>query len=657
MARKRKPAAVLRRSFFLKYINKLTAFIYSLFASLRMAERLSFGDRLYEESYLAGLGKKISRSARGLSERYAEGVIEQSRMLRLASALRDFLAALGLNVYGIFFMAYSLTAIFLYYIVLVLEGGTPHGISAVVVAIVCFVCSLPLMVTSRSLSSVVSESRIMRMLLLSFMGIPEEKMKGTRSVSGTEYMFMSAVIAVLCGIFTYFVHPAYIPLTFVVLTVIFLVSANPESGVILTIAATPFLQFSDLAEELLVAMLLLTAISYVGKLIRRRRIITMSAEIVFLLIFSVFILMTSLFSKGGGETLWDGVLSVILMLGGFILSYNLMRGEKHISSCVKIMMVTFLILCGAGLWNVFYNGIADGVMYSMRENVRPILESNIIYIADGVPVFSVYAVLTVPMLFAYMARRRSVRSVAFSIILMALAVATAFIYGSYETIVALAVEFCLFWMLYSHKSLTALILAAIPIAICVILYPYLSVHLGLPNIAEVIERLMPLPFADSATHQGVIHSTLEMIRDGHLAGIGVGEHAFMSYYPAYSDVISSDTTSSVTLWLKILCWSGLGGLITFALLAVYMLINSMGYLMRARQRSLRCDSLALFCGVFTAILFGTVSGVWANGRMLYLFWVCAGLLAGSVREGRAEELRSTAAVCDAPDAGDTELRF
>ncbi len=655
MARRQKMPNRSQGSVILKTLNLFTAFVYSLFSGGRMSEQLSFGDNMYQNGFLTGIGRNVTRRTREICESYTEGLVERSGMLRLTNVFRSFLATLGLNVYGIFFMAYSLTAVFMYYVPIMLNGHNQHGFSALIVAVVGFVCSLPLMTTSRSLSAVVSESRIIRKLLLSFLGMPAEKLRSTRAISGTEYMFMSAVIAVLCGVFTYFIHPAYIPLVFVVLIVICLVSSNPETGVILSVAMTPFLQFSEYADVLLLAMIFLTAVSYISKLIRRRRVINCSAETVFLMIFCAFVLVASAFSKG--DTVLAALQSVIFMLGGFVLSYNLMRGERHISSCVKIMEVSFILLCLAGIWNVFYNGIADGVIYSMRESVQPIFERNIIYIADSVKVFSVYAVLVAPTIFAYAAKRKSARGVVFSLLLIVLTVATACVYGSYETVVALVVEFCIFWLLYSHKSLTFLLLAAIPVGILAILYPYLSDAFGLPDIGGMIEGLMPLPFAESATHESTVKSTWEMLKDGNLTGIGVGENAFMSYYPAYSDMISADPTTAPTLWLKVLCWSGLGGLLAFVLFGIYTLLNSLGFLMRSERKKFRIDTLALFCGFFTALLFGMITGVWENGRMLYLFWAMAGLLAGAVRDGRANNVQHSAVLADTANESDFELRF
>ncbi len=659
MARKKTPIKKRRRqSFLIGMLNRLTAFVYTLFGNSRLVGGLLSGDQLYQNSLC---GRFLEKNSRNVSKlvglRYADRIVEQSRTLRLIGTVKDFFAALGLNVYGIFFMVYSLSAVFIYYISLMLKGSAPHASSALAVILITFVCSIPLTVTSRSLLSVISESSIAKGVLQRFLGIPEENLRSGKQIGGTEYMFISAISAVVFGIFTYFIHPAYLPLLFALIIVLVLVSASPEVGVVLTVAATPFLQFTEAAEWVLVSMILLTAFSYGNKLLRRRRILIMSAEAVILFLFCAMILAASSFAHGGSETFFDAVLAVILIFGGFFLPYSLMRGKHRISSCTVLMTITYVILCLAGLWNLFYNGIADGMMYSMREDLRPIFDSNIIYIADNAAVFGVYTVLIAPLVFAYGAKQKDAQGVAAAIILTAILVGTTMIYGSFEAMVALLIEFCLFWLLYSRRSRTVLILCTLVVSILMLIYPILSKALGLYDIKSAVEHMLPLSLSDSSIHLSSIKSTLEMLFDGNLFGVGAGDHAFISYYPAYSDAVSANMTTAPTLWLKVLCWSGIGGLVAFAILFLLMLCNSLAYLFRSRAGELRREVLALFGSVFAAVLFGSINGVWDDPRMLYLFWVSVGLLAGAIRDGRSEREQISASFANKFEHTDLELHF
>jgi hypothetical protein len=114
-----------------------------------------------------------------------------------------------------------------------------------------------------------------------------------------------------------------------------------------------------------------------------------------------------------------------------------MDTEKHLLSCVRGLSLALILLSLAGLWNLFYNGISDGVLYSFRETVSPIFKNNIIYLADGPAVFGTFAVLVTPLLFSYAAGKRSVKGIVVAATLLVTVLAATFIYGTYETVFAL----------------------------------------------------------------------------------------------------------------------------------------------------------------------------------------------------------------------------
>ncbi|MBQ8408971.1 MAG: hypothetical protein IJY39_08920 [Clostridia bacterium] len=658
MARKKKEERRRSGSFFINAVDAFTAFIYSFLKGGETSRKVLTDDSYYRESRTAHAFEKNARSlVKDSSIQYIGTFLEQSTTMRAAGAFRSFLAALSLNVYGIFSIVYGLVSIVMYYLSYVLNGKNEHGASALLFAGILIVCAVPMLMTSRSAVSVLAESVIMRKILLSFLGLPVEKLNTRKQIGGNEYMLLSAFLAILFGIFTYFVHVLYIPILFGVVVMISLISSHPEAGVVITVAVAPFLQFTNEPELILAVLILGTMASYVGKLIRHRRTVIFSAECILVFLFCAFILASSIFAVGGAETLQESVLTIIVIVGGFFLTYSLMETEKRLAACMRILTVSFISLCLAGLWNLFYNGIADGVIYSMRESVRPIFENNIIYIADDASVFGVFAVLMTPLIFAYMAKRKSATGFASALAFLAVIVFAAFIYGTYETVVAIVIEFFLFWLIYSHKTMTALIFLALPVAILAMLYPYAATRYDLPEIGELFKGLLPLGFADSSAHLSVIEHTVEMLKDGNLMGIGAGKHAFEAVYPAYADAVSAGADNPASLWLQIICWSGVGGMAVFVVLALLIARNSLGQLSCSRERTMRPEVLALFCSVFTAMIFGSVNCIWDDVRMLYLFWTCVGLLAAYIREAREAEDRKLADYARDDDNTDIELRF
>ena len=98
-------------------------------------------------------------------------------------------------------------------------------------------------------------------------------------------------------------------------------------------------------------------------------------------------------------------------------------------------------------------------------------------------------------------------------------------------------------------------------------------------------------------------------------------------------------------------------MLCFAIAQVLLCGNAMRVLAEGRDKKIRTETLALFCSVTAALLFGTVNCIWSDLRMLYLFWVMAGMLAAYVRVGRANEERRAAVFAFDEDNTDVELRF
>ena len=103
-------------SLFGSWINRFTAFIYSLFAQGGVISFFSRDDS-YDDSICSQALERTARSAKkGKAYKFLEHVIENSKPLQIFGALRKFFACLSLQVYGIFTISYAVTSIFIYYI-------------------------------------------------------------------------------------------------------------------------------------------------------------------------------------------------------------------------------------------------------------------------------------------------------------------------------------------------------------------------------------------------------------------------------------------------------------------------------------------------------------------------------------------------------------
>ena len=638
-------------------VNRLCAMIYSFFINGRIGDMLSSGDTLCKRSYLANVFTQKRGNASRVLLKYPEAVMERSRTSRAMVFARVFLASLRLNVYGMFFAFFGLTSGIVSFIPVMLRGLNALDEGRLITSVIIVLCSVPLLFSSQSAAEAISGSRLMSKIALDVLCVPEEKLRSRRQYGGTMYMFIASLVAMVLGALSYYSDPMYVPMALLGVIVLFLVFSSPESGVIITLALTPFMQYFKNSKAILLVLIAMTAISYFCKVFQKRRQLALSPEISMVLLFCGFTFMGGLFSHGGAETLLDSVFKIAIILGGFLLTYNLINSEKLLDAAFKTMTVSFIALCIMGVWESFFYGISNRIIDSVSPNIFNLSDERVLFLADNGIVFGMFAILIFPMLFAYISKQKSAKGIALIVSLCILAIITAWMRSHYEVMVALIIELVIYWFMYSHKTLTTVIFALIPIGIAVMLYPYAVAYLHWPNISEILMEYMPASVANSAKHSSVIKDVFAMVMDGNFVGIGAGEHAFVSLFPAYASAASVGATNSMSLWLEILCWSGIFGFASFFIFVIFLVKRTCGFLIDQRSSNLRSCALALFCGLIAAMLFGFVYSIWVDDRILYLFWAFAGLLMGYIRLGRdREEIRRTE-FRDVKDERDVELVF
>ena len=652
-----KPKGRSGGSLFAAITDKMFAKIYSFFVNGRIGDMLSSEDTLCKKSFLARTLSRKKRSAKNALMDYPEALMERSVSARAILFIRTFMASLKLNVYGTFFVFYGLISAISYLIPAFVSGFDSFDQYAAILSGVIMIAAIPLLFSSQAAVAALASSKFLHRLVLNVLCVPSERLKVKRKYGGTGCVFVSAILGMLGGILSFFTHPLYLPLLLLGLTAVFLVFSLPETGIIITLAALPFMQYLPSAHIALFIMILITAVSYFCKVFQRKRQFTLSPEITMVMIFCGFIVIGGSFSYGGAQTFADSLAATVYILGGFLLTYNLINTEKLLSACFKSITASFIFLCLIGIWESVYNGISARIIDTISPTISTITQENMLYILDDGVVFGMFALLVFPILFSYVIKRKSFKGMAAITMLAVILFAAAWMCSHYEIIVALLIEMILFWVIYSHQSMTFVLLMAIPVGIVAILYPYAVERFAIPNISEILMEYMPAGMPNADLHSSVVRDVVAMISDGNLFGIGVGEHAFTAIFPFYATEASLGATQPMSLWLQILCWSGVFGLLAFIVFFMFLTKRSLGFLIKSDKRDQRTKVLAAFCGISVSILLGFVYGIWVDTRILYLFWVCTGILMGYVRLGNEDDEARRAAYLSDEHEKDVSVKF
>lgn len=644
-------------SLFTALADRMFAKIYSFFVNGRVGDMLSSDETLCKKSFLARTLSRKHKSPYNALLKYPEALMERSISSRVIHRIQAFLASAKLNVYGTFFVFYGLISAIAYLIPAFVSGFDSFDQYAVISSGVIMIAAIPLLFSSQAAVTALANSKLLSRLILNVLCVPNERLKVSRKYGGTVCVFIAAILGMFGGALSFFTHPLYLPLLLLGLTAVFLVFSLPETGIIITLAALPFMQYLPNAHIALFIMILVTAVSYFCKVLQRKRQFTLSPEITMVMIFCGFIVIGGSFSYGGAQTFVDSLAATVYILGGFLLTYNLINTEKLLSACFKAITASFSFLCLIGIWESVYNGISARIIDTISPKISTITQENMLYILDDGVVFGMFALLVFPILFAYVIKRKSFKGMAAITMLGVILFAAAWMCSHYEIIVALLIEMILFWLIYSHQSMTFVMFMAIPVGIVALLYPYAVERFAIPDISEILMEYMPAGLPDSALHSSVVRDVVAMIADGNLFGMGVGEHAFTAIFPLYASEASIGATQPMSLWLQILCWSGVFGLFAFIVFIMFLARRSLGFLIKSDNREQRTKALAAFCGIAVSLLLGLVYGIWVDTRILYLFWTCTGILMGYIRLGNENDEIRRATYLSSEDEKDVSVKF
>ncbi len=646
-----------RRSLLWSLADRLTAMIYSFFIHGRIGDMLSSRNTYCKRSFIS---RVCERKKIEYAKKHADRPRALSRQSITASAflfLRGFWAALRVNVYGIFFTFYGISACITNLIPALLNGADAVDEMTLISSAILVICSIPLLFSQRAAIEAISSSMFLERFVFNILCVPKEMLRAKKQYGGTVYMFVSSLLGISLGILSMFSHPLLIPVIMLCLLVFLAIFALPEVGIITTLATTPFMKYIPEYESILIVMVLVTGISYLLKVIKKKRTFSLSPEITMVILFCGFVLAGGFASYGGIETFLDSLYAVTLILGGFLLTYNMISSERLLNACLKTLTASFLVLCLVGIWESVYNGISKRIIDSISPDFSSLTNGDILHILDDGVVFGMFAVFVFPLLFAYVTNRKSIYGAVAICSLGVILISAAWMCSHYEIMVTLFIELVIFWFMFSHKTMTVVLFSAIPLGMAILLYPYAVSFFGLPDISILLMEYIPANMEKSDISICVARDVLAMIADGNWLGIGAGENAFSIAFSSYSTDASSAAEHPMSFLLQLLCWAGVFGLLAFTVFLVFLVKRSLGFFISAEKKALRSKALAVFCGLVAALMLGNVYSIWEDVRVMYIFWIFTGLLMGHIRLADSEDDKKMTDYLNSSDAADVKVVF
>lgn len=645
-----------RSSMLGRFFDRILSFITSLFGKSRIGKTVAAGGRFYENSAWHGYAKenRLGRSSRLYLA--VNTFFSKSRVVLFFKRLTTAILSTSVNVYAIFFTAYGVASLFVYYALMFIRQSGEYTVEVLALPAIIAILSVPFLTSSRSLTEAASGSFIVGRIVRSFLMIPEESLVTKKRIGSSVHMIISAILGLGAGALTYYVPPLTAPIAFFGLIVFLVIMSFPEAGVMIIAVIVPFLQYAEALRFLLPLLVCTTCASYLIKTASGKRVGIHSVGGILLGFFCAFMLIASAFTSGGWQTFIDGVYAVVLIAGGFFVTFNLLRNEKKLNICLKALIISFGILVCMGIGDMVYDSVAQILMRSW-DGIDAMISEKIFYIAESAANFGIIACFMCPILFCRAVSKKSVSGVVISLISLAIAFAMSLVYGTYESILAICIGLLAYIMFHSKKSFASFVVVLIIVCIVISLALSFVPDRYIDRAEDTLQGFKPVSHPDADVRDEVNTDTWKMLTDGHLGGIGVGERVFEKTFYSYATESTEGTTAPANLYMQIICWSGFGGLFVFGLFFVWVFKNAVGYMLTATDKKNRRTVLALTAGISAALLLGIVTNLWSDMRMFYLFWMMTALLCGYVRLGRVRAERKLIGCVSEPDRVDYNVKF
>ena len=612
---------------FLNYLNDLimrlftTGFFANALVGNGKAESLEESSLLFGASAENATGKSKS-IRRKLLKKYNESVL-----LRLLKKTVCLIRRCRLNVFGTYLFMFGACSTAVFFAKYFLEGHD-FGLyiffeESLIGATLMLLLSLPLLISTKTLSVLVGESRVVRGIFGDMLGIPEEKFTPIDGVSGGGVYFVAILFGILSGGLSYFMSPFTIMLGVMLLAVITVVMHFPEVGVLISIFIVPFAGLFDYPTVITILSVGVSLLSYIVKLSIGKRTINFKFTDAMVILLGLMFVFGGIVTSGGEDSLVSA-----LTYGGLITVYfliiNLMNTEKWLKKCVDIVAFSsaFVALFGVLSYsgNVMPGGWIDADMFTgiTHRAISTFPNPNML---------ATYLIMTAPFLWARCSNKNLGRSARIlsgigSIISLICVVLTWSRGGWIGYLVALFV-YMLINRRYALKYLFVLGLT-IPVA-----------YVFIPE--NVIQRFTSIGnLSDSSTYYRLFtwKGSFKMLADYFISGIGVGSSAFHQIFPIYSYVGTEATIHSHNLFLEVAIELGIIGLAVF-LLAMFGAVRA-GFngLRILKDEGSRVALSACIAGLAATLAHGMVDHVWYNYRVFFMFWVIIALMCAFSRFGK-----------------------
>ena len=582
----------------------------------------------FEDSHVARAERNFTvRSISSVGSTYAKKILSHPISKFFSNLASAFIQA-PIRNYGVMFLSFGLATLFLNFANYYFNSLPGIPSLALIVGALAILLSAPLFATGSPLAQFVQKYSFTETLLFEVLCLRHVRQgENTGGIlTWQAAVALGAVIAILG-----FVLPmGAVMISLIALIFISLTMSSPEFGFMMTLLILPL--FPILPYSTLIPMITvgLSAISLALKVILGKRVFHFEQYDLVISLFAIFIGISGIFN-GGIEAFERGA-AMIVLLTSYFLAANIIVNRRIADNAVKIIVFSSIPTAIYGLITFFTSDAhPEWIDPAFSESISARATSTF-----GNP--NIYAVfLLVATVFAITftfdkSKRNHVVYYTVASLLNLTALTLTFTRGAWLALIITALGFVI---IRSRRAPKLLLIPAGLVPAALLFIP-----------TDIIERfLSAFNKSDSsiASRLSIWRSSLSMMADNAISGVGPGDAAFGNAFLKYAED-SVTAPHSHNLFLQIGCEVGVFALALFVFLILVRICHRATYARYVRDSSV--DNLCTMSGaaLFAMITFGMSDYIWYSSSMYLLFWIVFGIGSATLRISKNEYNDTMAAI-------------
>ncbi len=578
----------------------------------------SFTDLLrgYESESGDSKGKKFAvRYITGTASRATQS--RTSRRISEAGAkIAEVLNYTSTRAYGLFLLGFGLLTLLIQFAKDYLNIYDHIPASSLIIGVVFSVLAVPFLVFDMPLSIAMQKFSLTEFIFFEFFCLQPAH----RLADGKTPTTIPPYVGLILGFVPAFIG-AFVPLWYTVAFIIgvvylYLAYISPEFSFFFTFLVMPYLSFFGANGDIILsALVTMTLVSYLRKVVSGKRIYFLEQYDLALLIMLVFVFITGVFVKGM-ESFTSSVVLIILSMG-YVLTGSLVTNRRLADCVIKAVITSSVPISIIAIWEfftvLFSDGISDFSGVSVTFNSPSVLAIFLLIVAT----FSLYFVII---------RRSLTAKVLYLCILVLTVFAMALTLSVWVFVAALFGVFAYLALRMDRGSGVVLgLLSLLPYAI-----------LFLPS-----DWLLALSQSPVMTALGIGEAipvwinSREMLLDNFFAGVDMGSESFATEYVKYS-ALGAVETNSHSFLLQIICEAGVFALVAFLAIFAIRLVHRSIYIPYIKNSQVSLLNNFTSVVMVVIMVYGLFTSLWSDMTIYYLFWCVFGLGSGALRVSKQE---------------------